>query len=473
MLDHPIATYIQAHVINNQPLVFTRLELAVLYCKRFIAFCLGAAAGVPWLHSADLVEQALAIPGIAIPIKVGVVLSFGATAAWTFLKILESFEKKPEQWQAVQSQAKRRNSLFKHLFCHITGLVVTIPTVYLGAVYNDVFAYALFAGFLAYILSTFGLYHLVANTSGLYRSTLGRAATVQSQAKSLLLKDIARAVNFLTAKNTIGFISQNAVQDTQSTNQNFWLALQAVKMQSAQVLLNNKAKISTRLLLMLSFPLINAFYRGVVTHEAIVAAGKFASAAILPIIGAVIVVMPLLGIDLFSMKSLADKVTLKLQQCIQGVKSSATFLWSYHPVLAKILIPLCLVLSALSAVTNGFLAYDQMAKSSFANLAWLFASTIFLLTATFQSIAFTNVVTDIIKRADQSFSRYADQITLLFNLEQLQQFISAADKPKVESYCQRYYPEGIATAQAGLFVNKATEDDDKAPLLQGETNTYQ
>lgn len=429
-----LENFINNYIIRQKPYIVSRCNKIGGRSIASIAFILGATAGVPWLHIGDEVSDHFNVHPMAYPIYVGLILSYGTTVAWMLMSITSNwFKQTPSEAKTFANLSRKTFNPGKDTLYHVTGLLTMIPAIYLAVEYNtnNKELYAFLTGLMTYIFSTLGVYKIDMYVRKLIVGKEHRLKTLINTALANL-KDHATYDNiapYLNLKN-----NDNSVNDG---NRNFMTLIQKLSSIKPTKKINKKLLWLCKALLMIPFPVLNAIFRAVIIFRALDDAD---CPPILNYITTAFVSAPLYAINIYSMDELGAQTAIAIQNLTSSEKVKANHMTTYHPKLNIFLIMSTSILSILSAMTNGYTAYDQMQESpAFEDLAWLFGANALLLTAVFQIIGFKNVVDDMTKLLD-TFRH--PNLSLLFSttsrVADLSGYLEKTDDAVLDDYENKY-----------------------------------
>lgn len=369
-----LSKYLSKYVLDDNSYEENTCHVAFRRLVTCLAISLGSVAGVPWVHSGAIVASRLNCPSLYYFIGIGVVVSYGATSIWAFSEVTDKLLKpKSEEEKNVLSSLSKEKYL-KYIMTHVLGGLGTIPTFYLSYEYNSIKQYALLAGTVAYVFNVFGLYKLQDIFVGLLKENASK--DMQESDSTSLSQAIE---NILIPKITV----EDANRLKFFSIKQFYELLESKIEEEKGIVLpkNQHSKHFFTAGMMLTFPTLNAIFISISMSKAIASVDQS-----LPLIitGTFLTVLPLYGLDLFSVKESVETIYAGLQNNNTSKLTNGT----------KLLFFTVLCLSAFSALTNAYVAYDQIDASPLADARFVFGGCTLLLTTALQTIGFFTVVTD-------------------------------------------------------------------------------
>lgn len=367
-----LSSYLSNYVLDDRSYEETTVHVVYRRIVTCLTILIGSVAGVPWVNSGDIVANRLACPPLYYVIGIGVVLSYGATSIWAFSEVVDKLLKpKSEEERNLLSSLSKKEFL-KHIMVHLLGVLGAIPTFYLSYEYNSIKQYAILAGTIAYIFNVFGLYKLQDIFISLLKSYKSKVLqeshniTLSQAIEKILIPGItfedANKLKFFSIKEFYEFLENKIAEEKNITFPK-----------------KQHCKYFFTAFMMLTFPTLDAIFISISISKAIASINQSVS---LIVAGTFLTVLPLYGLDLFAVKESAYAL-------YEGLHSNNLSKLTYGTML---IFSTVLCLSAFSALTNAYVAYDQIDASPLTEARFIFGGCTFLLTTALQTICFFKVI---------------------------------------------------------------------------------
>jgi hypothetical protein len=403
----------------------------------FFTFGLGAFAGVPWLNSGRLVAEAFDFLPLAYFCYAGLIISYGMSAAWALKKTTDTLLKpKPLYIQELQPKSSRIASFSKNISCHLLGVSTVIPAIYLTISYNDTLVekiiHSIIAGATSYAFSTLGYYTLLDYISGVIKKLPCREQEPSAQEK--YARKIDNLIPYLE-RNISEINNQLPTTSQHASNIHFHQLVEAIDGNKPDYLSPstcNALEYILKILFFLSIPTAMAIFRVMTTNAAI---RTVVNNDGLGITGTIVVNLPLYALVLFAMNKLCNLLSSKVAMVITRKNTPSTHMGIHYPKTQILAFVLSFVLAGFSALTNGYVAYDQMSKNIFSPAAWVFAVSAFINATIFQSIGSADVANDIVLFRDSYKSDNHNRLRgLLSHLPELSSIVRKVSADDFDQY---------------------------------------
>lgn len=441
---NPLQEYIRNYIVLNQPVAETCRHKLLRYGANLLGTGFGLVAGLPYLHvcftiSNHFIGEDLAL---GIPIAICLMTSYGATSIYTFWDILEMLEPRPS---ALINTIVLRKSLLRgiieHSGCYFFGLLSNVPVVYVTVKYNTSIWYVIISATISFAFNTFGLYKLkdivlTPLLNKIFGTHLIPEQQILIESTTTLLSQYANNANWDQTEELSGNDSDDEVKFLQAL-----VRAKNNKAEDKQLSCSKSCQATYYLPAMVMYPLLNAISVSVMTYKGLYDLSQSAalSYSLTPL-----VVIPYLGIDIFTAKSLADMIGNNIgPKC--RTRKTQTYMRLHHPVWLIILPLIAIVLALFSEMTSGYVMFNEILDTSLAPAAILFGMSIWLSRVVLGTIGFSSVSFEIVQKVDTWRDKKAlNYQRTVKNLQMFSQVLGDANPDVVREYTENnseYYSE--------------------------------
>lgn len=402
-----ISQYIHKYVMGSAtvPESTTRKYLRNIF--QLGAVALGAVAGTPYIAVGYQAAESMLSSASPLGdlIAIGVVVSFGVTTLWTFFEVSSSLEPQPNEVYTIQTTQNRAHTYLEHALCHGFGIFGMIPAAYIGAKYNNGMLPVFIASVVQYGYTTLGSYMLkdamVLPMIDYFRrqpapTRNAKAGIITAISGYLLPHYLARTSRAEMQKDL------QLVNNSHSIFQANRIYLDTIHeaLQTPQLKNNNNCPPAYRKLyawpIYLLYPQLNLIYTTAVVYNALLSINH---SNLFAITFTPILALPFYGLDVFTAKSVVGLIDARVGRKCE-MKRTVSYVKSNHPTLYYLIPIAAIVLAMLSAVTDAFVAFNEVGSSHFSRFSLIFAISVWIAKTILQSIGFTGVSYQLVKKVD-------------------------------------------------------------------------